>query len=173
MQHPRAERIRQELIRLSHAGLDSRTLYSEMMKRLKTVVPIDVSFFSTTDPATLLFTGAVVDELILSAYPRFMENEFLQDDVNKFSWLVRTNTSVVNLMQATQGKLEQSQRYREILAPLALGDELRAALCRGLAQSAAVEEYSRSERAGRARITPARRGSLDNSYLDTRRAVAC
>src|SRR6266849_5361425 len=56
------------------------------------------------------------------------ENEFLKDDVNKFSWLARSTTPVGSLIQATQSELEQSPRYQEILAPLALGDELRAAL---------------------------------------------
>ena len=130
MQQRRAEQTRRELIRLCHAGLDSRTLRIEIMKRLQMVIPIDVSFFTTADPATLLFTGAVIDELA-SATPQFIENEFLQDDVNKFAWMAKSNTPVVNLVQATQGELERSRRYREILAPLALGDELRAALITG------------------------------------------
>jgi DNA-binding CsgD family transcriptional regulator len=131
MQQQRAERTRHEIIRLCHAGLDSRTLRIEIMKRLQTVLPIDLSFFSTTDPATLLFTGAVVDDILQRATPQFLENEFLQDDVNKCAWMVRSNTSVVNLVEATAGELERSQRYREILAPLALGDELRAVLITG------------------------------------------
>ena len=130
MQQRKAEQIRRELLRLCHAGLDSRTLRVEILKRLNIVIPIDVSFFTTADPATLLFTGAVIDELA-SATPQFIENEFLQDDVNKFAWMARSNTPVVNLVQATRGELERSRRYREILAPLALGDELRAALITG------------------------------------------
>ena len=103
MQKPGAERIRQELIRLSHAGLDSRTLRIEIMKRLKTVIPIDLSFFSTIDPATLLLTGAVVDEILERASQLFIENEYLKDDLNKCAWMARSNTPVVNLVQATQG----------------------------------------------------------------------
>jgi DNA-binding CsgD family transcriptional regulator len=128
MQQQSAERVRREIIRLCHAGLNSRTLRIEILKRLRIVIPIDVSFFTTADPATLLFTGAVVDEILERATPQFIENEFLHDDVNKFSWLARSATPVGGLIQATQRELEQSPRYREILAPLALGDELRAAL---------------------------------------------
>jgi DNA-binding CsgD family transcriptional regulator len=131
MQQQRAEQIRREIIKLCHAGLDSRTLQTEIMKRLQTVIPIDVSFFTTIDPATLLFTGAVVDDILMRSTPQFIENEFLQNDVNKLAWMAKSNTSVMNLVQATQGKFERSQRYREILAPLALGDELRAALITG------------------------------------------
>src|SRR5258708_9251787 len=128
MQQQSAERVRREIIRLCHAGLNSRTLRIEILKRLRTVIPIDVSCFTTADPATLLFTGAVVDEILERATPQFIENEFLHDDVNKFSWLARSTTPVGSLIQATQRELEQSPRYREILAQLALGDELRAAL---------------------------------------------
>jgi DNA-binding CsgD family transcriptional regulator len=127
----RAEQVRREIIRLCHAGLDSRTLRIEVIKWLRKVIPIDVFFFTTADPATLLFTGAVVDDILGRATPQFLENEFLRDDVNKFSWLARSATPVGDLSRATQYELEQSQRYRDILAPLALGDELRAALITG------------------------------------------
>ncbi len=161
MQQRRADQIRRELIRLSHAGLDSRTLRVEILKRLNIVIPIDVSFFTTADPATLLFTGAVIDELA-EVTPQFIENEFLQDDVNKFAWMARSNTPVVNLVQATQGELEQSRRYREILAPLALGDELRAALITGgacwgfmcLHRDQSSPDFTLSEAAYLARLTP-------------------
>ncbi len=128
MRQQSAERVRREIIRLCHAGLDSRTLRIELIKRLRKVIPIDVFFFTTADPATLLFTGAVVDEILERATPQFLENEFLQDDVNKFSRLARSATPFGSLIQATQFELERSPRYLEILAPLALGDELRAAL---------------------------------------------
>lgn len=131
MHQQSAERVRREIIRLCHTGLDSRTLRLEMIKQLRKVIPIDVFFFTTADPATLLFTGAVVDEILERATPQFLENEFLQDDVNKFSQLARGATPVRSLIQATSRELEQSPRYQEILAPLALGDELRAALVTG------------------------------------------
>ena len=162
MHKPSAERVRREIIRLCHAGLDSRTLRIEIVKRLRNVIPIDVSMFSTADPATLLFTGAVVDEILQRATAQFLENEFLQDDVNKFAWLAKSNTSVMNLVQATQGELEQSPRYREILAPVALGDELRAALITGstcwgfmcLHRDQSSPHFTLTEAAYLARLTP-------------------
>jgi DNA-binding CsgD family transcriptional regulator len=162
MQQRRAEQTRRELIRLCHAGLDSRTLRIEIIKRLRAVIPIDVSFFATADPATLLFTGAVVDELLQHATAQFLQNEFLQDDVNKFAWLARSTTPTMNLVQATQRELEASPRYREILAPLALGDELRAALitdgaCWGfmcLHRDHSSPHFTLTEAAYLARLTP-------------------
>jgi len=131
MQQQRAEQVRHEIIWLCHAGLDSGRLWTEIIKQLRKVIPIDVSFFATADPATLLFTGVVVDEALERATPQFIENEFLREDVNKFAWLARRTPAVNGLMQATEQKLERSPRYRDILAPLALGDELRAALVTG------------------------------------------
>lgn len=162
MHQQKAEQIRREIIRLCHAGLDSRTLQIEIMKRLQTIIPIDVSFFTTIDPATLRFTGAVVDDILMRATPQFIENEFLQNDVNKLAWMAKSNTPVMNLVQATHGEFERSQRFREILAPLALGDELRAALITGgncwgflcLHREQSSSHFTLAEAAYLARLTP-------------------
>jgi DNA-binding CsgD family transcriptional regulator len=123
-----AERVRQEIIRLSHSGLDSRTFRVESVRRLRKVIPTDVSFFATADPATLLFTSAVRDDLLAQASPQFLEREFLKDDPIKFTRLARANSPVDSLGMATEGELVRSPRYQEILAPIGLGDELRAVL---------------------------------------------
>jgi len=126
-----AERIRQQIIRLCHAGLDSRTLRVESIKRLRKAIPVDVSFFATADPATLLFTSAVVDDVLARAALQFVENEFLMEDSVKFARLARGRSPVDSLSVATKGELDLSPRYHEILAPMDLGDELRAALVVG------------------------------------------
>ena len=117
-----AERIRQEIVRLCHAGLDSRTFRVETVKRLRKLIPVDASFFATADPATLLFTGAVVDDVLARAAPRFVENEFMQEDAVKFARLARGRSPVGTLGAATRGELARSPRYQEILAPMDLGD---------------------------------------------------
>jgi len=105
-----------------------RTLRIEILKRLRTVIPIDVSFFTTVDPATLLFTGAVVDEISGACHSPVHRERVSARRCQQIRLLARSATPVGGLIQATQRELEQSPRYREILAPLALGDELRAAL---------------------------------------------
>jgi hypothetical protein len=122
------ERVRQEIIRLSHSGLDSRTFRVEAVKQLRKAIPTDVSFFATADPATLLFTSAVRDDVLAQATPQFLEREFLKDDPIQFTRLARVNSPVGSLSMATKGGLVRSPRYQEILAPIDLGDELRAVL---------------------------------------------
>jgi DNA-binding CsgD family transcriptional regulator len=56
----------------------------------------------------------------------YLDNEFLQEDFIKFSALLRNRQSVGVLSEATRHELHRSQRFRNMLAPMAIGDELRA-----------------------------------------------
>jgi DNA-binding CsgD family transcriptional regulator len=123
-----AARHERDLIRLCHAGLDLGRFQAEMMRRLRALVPADAIFFATADPATLLFTGAVAEDPLGAATERFLDNEFGADDVNKFQSLAQGARRVSSLDVATRGERSHSTRYRDIMAPLGLGDELRAAL---------------------------------------------
>jgi DNA-binding CsgD family transcriptional regulator len=125
------DRTFRELVRLCHAGLDARTLRHQVLRQLQTVVPIDAAFFATLDPTTLLFTSVVVDDLLAPASLRFLHNEFQEPDVNKFVQLAHVRHPARGLEQATAGHWQQSPRFREILAPLGLGDELRTVLRAG------------------------------------------
>jgi DNA-binding CsgD family transcriptional regulator len=158
-----AERTRLEMIRLCHSSLDARTLRTELLERLRTVIPFDASFFSTTDPATLLFTSSLLDfSLPTWARVRLVENEFTQEDFNKFLYLLKNRLPVGVLSEQTEGDLGRSQRYRDVLTPLALGDEMRAAFvanaaCWGtlcLHRERAAPAYTPAEAAFLARLTP-------------------
>jgi DNA-binding CsgD family transcriptional regulator len=157
-----AERVHQDIIRLCHAGLDATTLRVKLLRRLRAIVPFDVAFFATADPGTVLFTSAVVDDVLARATPRFLQNEFLQEDAHKFRHLARSRSPVGGLAAATRGELERSLRYREILEPLALGDELRAALrvdgaCWGvlcLHRERSSPPFTPAEAASLARVAP-------------------
>jgi DNA-binding CsgD family transcriptional regulator len=122
-----AESNRLEILRLCHSGLDSGTLRARLLQRLRAVIPFDYAYFSTTDPATQFATSSVLaaepPEWCMSV---FLENEFLQEDFNKFSDMLRDHQPVGVLSEATGHDLLRSQRYRDLLAPMAMGDELRA-----------------------------------------------
>ncbi len=123
-----AERARRDIVRLCHAGLDGPTLTREVVRHLQRAIGIDAFFCATADPATVLFTGAMREELSDDSMPLFLANEFLQDDVNKFTALARSRDPVNSLYLATGGDHRRSPRFRDILEPMGLGDELRAAL---------------------------------------------
>jgi hypothetical protein len=156
------ERVRQEMVRLCHAGLDSRTFRVEAVRRLRKAMPVDASFFATADPATLLFMGAVIDDVLTRATPQFLENEFQKDDSVKFAGLTRGSSPVDSLGMATGGELARSPRYRDILAPMDLGDELRAALSVGskcwgfmcLHRERSSPNFTPAEAAFLAKLTP-------------------
>ena len=120
-----------DLRQLGHAGLDSRTLRTRFLARLERLIPFDTAWFAICDPATLLFTDAIRQDMPHSSTPRFVEDEFLLDDFNKWTQLTSAQCHAQSLFAATGGDLEASYRWREILEPLGLADELRVALVTG------------------------------------------
>jgi len=116
------------LVQLCHTSLDADALQHETLVRLRRVMTVDAAFVGTVDPATLLFTSAHQDVPLTSAAEQFLANELGGSDVNHFVELAGTPGHVRSLDDATHGDRASSERYREVMAPLDLGDELRAAL---------------------------------------------
>ncbi len=163
MREKSVEFTKLEMIRLCHSGLDSRTLRVELLNRLRTVIPFDYVYFSTTDPATQLGTSSVLVEDPPSwLMSLFIENEFLQEDFNKFSDMLKNHQPVSVLSEATRLQLHRSPRYRDMLVPMNMGDELRAIFvtdgaCWGtlcLHREQAESRYTPAEAAYLAQITP-------------------
>ncbi|TQM04198.1 LuxR C-terminal-related transcriptional regulator [Pseudonocardia kunmingensis] len=126
-----AERAERDLVRLCHSGLDLPALRAGVLRSLRRLLPVDAAFFATADPHTLLFTSAYAEEPLAAATALFLDNEFGDDDVNKFTALATARTHVSSLDAATRGDRFTSGRYRDIMRPAGLGDELRAALTVG------------------------------------------
>lgn len=125
-------RVRREVTDVCHRGLDMAQFKSRMLQALAPAVPVDAVFFATADPDTLLMTGAF--PLAMSdreTNELFLRNELFEDDHNKFTQLARSRPPVAGLFGVTGGRLEASPRYREIMSPLHLGDEMRVALVSG------------------------------------------
>jgi DNA-binding CsgD family transcriptional regulator len=119
------------LIGRCYAGLDVADLRVEVMRRLRRIMTVDAAFFGTVDPQTLLFTSALSEEPLASATSLFLDNEYGRQDVNKFAALAEAADPVSSLDRATRGERPDSARYREVMSPLGLGDELRAVLISG------------------------------------------
>lgn len=116
---------------MSAEGLDLSSFRTEVLRSLRSSVSIDAAFFATVDPTTLLFTSALAEEPLASVTAQFLDNEYGRNDVNKFAQLAASDDKVGSLDGATRGHRTASARYREVLAPLGLGDEIRVALAVG------------------------------------------
>lgn len=77
----------------------------------------------------MLFTSAWAEPVLAPYGPQFLDCEFGPSrDVNRFAELAHAPSPVSTLDEATHGRHEDSPRFRDILAPIGLGDELRVAL---------------------------------------------
>jgi len=160
---PLTESNTSAIIQLCHSGLDSRALRVELLRRLRVVIPFDYAYFSTTDPTTQFSTSSVlVEEPPTWCMSVFLENEFLQDDFNKFNDMVRNRQTVAVLSEATRHDMLRSQRYQNMLVPMGMDDELRAtfvtdAACWGtlcLHREKAKSRYTAAEAAYLAQLAP-------------------
>jgi DNA-binding CsgD family transcriptional regulator len=124
----RAER---EVVRQCHLGHDVAAVQRGVLGSLRRLMPIDAAFFATADPVTWLFTGAWTEEPLEPVTSLLLDNEFGAADVNRFGVLARSAPWAASLDEATHSERSASPRYREILRPIGLGDELRAALVTG------------------------------------------
>ncbi len=125
---PTADNLVAAVASACRSRLDADSLRAAVLPRLRKAVPIDALWWASADPATLLFTRSYREELPETSGPYFVDNEFLHQDVNKWTELACQATGVGTLMQATGGHPASSDRYRDIFAPLGLQDELRAVL---------------------------------------------
>jgi DNA-binding CsgD family transcriptional regulator len=129
VQRARRERGIEGLRELVSAGFGVDEFRAESLRRLRRLVTIDAAFYATVDPATILFTSASSEEPLAAAANRFLDNEYGIDDVNKFTSIAEGPEPVASLDRATRGDRTASARYRDVMAEIGLGDEVRVALC--------------------------------------------
>jgi DNA-binding CsgD family transcriptional regulator len=127
--------IRDDLVRLAHAGHDSFQFRHEAARRIGHVVPVDNVWWWTTDPATGFFTSFYAPDAPadhdVETCRRVHANEFLEPDFNKFRVLARRSTPAGVLSEATGRSPSRSARYRDVIVPMGYEHELRLALAAG------------------------------------------
>ncbi len=157
-----AKRLRRELLAVGHRGLDLGAFFDAARQVLDRHVPFSGCCWMTFDPATILPTSHVPWRSIRPEdVPRLAQNEYAEEDVNKFSVLAQTRTHVAVLSEATKGKRDTSIRYAVILRPNGFENEMRAALmdegaCWGgiaLYRRDELPDYTPEERAAIASVT--------------------
>jgi DNA-binding CsgD family transcriptional regulator len=122
------EAVARPIVALCHTSLPADELRSGVLRELGRLIPADAVWWASADPATLLFTSAYRVGLPADSAPYFVDNEFLADDVNKWTVLARDRAGVRSLGDATAGRYTDSARFRDVFQPLGLEDELRAVL---------------------------------------------
>jgi DNA-binding CsgD family transcriptional regulator len=123
-----SQQAERELLSACDSGRDVDALHRQVLRSLRRLMSVDAAFFATADPDTLLFTRAYAEAPLGTATEFFLQNEFGGSDVNRFSALATSAVPVASLDGATRSDRWVSPRYRDIMRPLGLGDELRAAL---------------------------------------------
>jgi DNA-binding NarL/FixJ family response regulator len=119
-----ARRVRHEIAGLRTAGLDSASLTLEIERQLRTVVSFDRACWHNVDPATSIVTNVLGDSALDD--PLLGVIEYADDDVNRYVRLATASRPAETLRYATWDVPARSRRYREVLQPMGLDDELTA-----------------------------------------------
>lgn len=120
-------------MRLANSGMELRAFFDAADRMLATLVPSEDACWLSLDPATHLPTGHFTREVAGDHLLELAANEFLEDDVNKFTSLTRAVPPVGTLLAATGGDPTRSPRFTNLLGPLGYesGDEMRAVFLDG------------------------------------------
>jgi DNA-binding CsgD family transcriptional regulator len=126
------QRVRGDLDKLVHRGLDLHGLSRAANRVLARAVPFEGACLLAMDPATLLPTAEVVENgLPTAVMHRLTEIEMREPDYNKFTTLARGRQPAASLCFTTGGDLYRSRRHRELHRPNGFEDELRVVLSDG------------------------------------------
>ncbi|HEY4021217.1 MAG TPA: helix-turn-helix transcriptional regulator [Pseudonocardiaceae bacterium] len=116
-----------DIERICAQDLDSLALRTQVAARISSAVERDAMCIATIDPETLLLTGAISDGLPADGFAIAAYNEYLVEDVHKFSTLARSRRVVGILSEATGEDPGVSHRFRSVLRTVEARYELRAA----------------------------------------------
>lgn len=130
MWEERAERARREVAALATSGLDIADLYASAMEVVRQTVPFEQACWAGVDPESLGMTSVtnwrpwpVTDEHAA----RFAESEYTCQEPNTFAELLRRPQPVARISDAPHRDVVRSIRINDLLLPLGLDHELRAA----------------------------------------------
>jgi DNA-binding CsgD family transcriptional regulator len=130
---PTAAHHRDELIDRAWRADTVAELFRAASSGLRRVVPFDGAVWLATDPATNLPTAPTRSEKPVHVAGsddcvRAWRLEFQVEDVNLFRDLTDAGTPAGALRMATRDRPARSARYRELLRPNGIDDELRAVM---------------------------------------------
>jgi DNA-binding NarL/FixJ family response regulator len=168
------DRLPRDLSELRDRGLGSHALRHEALARLRRVVPVDAYCFSEVDPESQMMVAHATERIDRAVSARLYFNEYAETDFVKNRSLIEGSTRACSLSEATRGNLQRSTRFRELLAPVGVGDELRAACVQDgqawgllhLYRASGRSGFTRAETTTVARVTPLLAELLRTSVLE-------
>ena len=113
------------ITRLCDRGLPETDPFTQVARKLRTVVGFSGGGWVRLDPDTLLPMPGLLLHAGHDQVSRIIRDEYFVPDIMKFRDLARRPVPVQTLWQVTGGHPELSTRYNAILAPLGYRDELR------------------------------------------------
>ncbi|MFJ9692708.1 helix-turn-helix transcriptional regulator [Kitasatospora sp. NPDC101183] len=111
---------------LAGAGLAPPEIFRRADELLRPALGFDAVCWHTADPATGVVNSVQSEDLSLSEFEHAVWLEVWADDLATFSKIRRSGVQAETLSRATRGRLRESVRFREQVAPAGFGDELRA-----------------------------------------------
>ncbi|WP_188301664.1 helix-turn-helix transcriptional regulator [Streptomyces sp. CBMA156] len=111
---------------LAGAGLAAPEVFRRADELLRPVLEFDAVCWHTADPATGLVNSVQSEDLALDQFEHAVRLEVWADDLATFPKIRRSGVHAETLSRAARGRLEESVRFREQVAPAGFGDELRA-----------------------------------------------
>lgn len=124
-------RARDRLLSADANELPVQSVCEEILRALHEIAEFTWAAVMTTDPETLLPSGGVVEGYDAADCVPFWDNELLDPDFNKFTQLARSQDPVATLVDAVDGDLARSPRYRKLYARNGVADELRMVFVAG------------------------------------------
>lgn len=169
-----ADQLERDLGELRNRGLDSHALRHEALARLRRAVPVDAYCFSEIDPESQTMVAHATEGIDRSLSPRLYVNEYAEPDFVKHRSLIKGPTRACSLTEATRGDAQRSIRFRELLSPMGVGQELRAACVQNgqawglmhLYRAAGRPAFTRQETAMVGRVTVTLAELLRSSILE-------
>jgi DNA-binding CsgD family transcriptional regulator len=174
-------RVERDIASVARRETDSHALRVAVMERLHRAVPVDGYCFAAADPTTLVATATAVDGVDRTQAPALYEIEHgVAPEPSRHRDLVRQRLPVAVLSHATDGELDRAARWREVLGPMGVRHELRAAARAGdttwgfihLFRSDRLPDFDADEVALVARVARLVAPALRDRALPTHVAVA-
>ena len=126
VRRPSPEHVKAEVQAACHTPGGPVAVERAVAERLRAAVSFDAWCTLTVDPASVLPTGGFHEQGVPAPLlPQLVQIEARTEDALALPTLARQTGRTATLSDATHGRLDLSQRYREILRPAGLEHELR------------------------------------------------